>query len=125
MYLRYNSPTYQLRDRIHGMRREWQRLREMVPGTDPDTGLYDEGLIAGLCPKRCSCDVCRSARRADAGYQAYLDEKRSLEIIRSRNAVDSDLESRAIEFSSELRILENWADRFRNDLDHHKAKFNR
>ena len=36
--------------------------------------VYDRE-IKGLCPNKCSCDVCRNARKSDAGYQEYLSEK--------------------------------------------------
>jgi hypothetical protein len=35
---------------------------------------YDKEII-GLCPNKCSCDVCRAARKADKGYQRYLTKK--------------------------------------------------
>lgn len=41
--------------------------------------VYDKP-IAGLCSAMDSCDVCRAARRADAGYQAYLEDKWAYEI---------------------------------------------
>lgn len=31
--------------------------------------------IKGLCPNKCSCDICRNARKSDVGYQEYLSEK--------------------------------------------------
>jgi len=35
---------------------------------------YDKE-IAGLCHKKCSCDICKAARKADDGYQEYLAKK--------------------------------------------------
>ena len=32
---------------------------------------YDKEIV-GLCPDKCSCDVCRAARIKDEGYQEYL-----------------------------------------------------
>jgi len=40
---------------------------------------YDKE-IQGLCPNKCSCDVCRTARKADAGYQEYLSKKWAYEL---------------------------------------------
>jgi hypothetical protein len=33
------------------------------------------GEIKGLCINKCSCDICRTARKNDKGYQSYLKEK--------------------------------------------------
>jgi len=35
---------------------------------------YDKE-IKGLCPNKCSCDICRTSRKNDAGYQDYLSKK--------------------------------------------------
>lgn len=37
--------------------------------------------IKGLCPAADSCDICRAARIADKGYQAYLAKKWQHEIV--------------------------------------------
>jgi len=31
--------------------------------------------IKGLCIDKCSCDICRAARKNDIGYQEYLKNK--------------------------------------------------
>lgn len=36
--------------------------------------------IKGLCINKCSCDICRTARKNDKGYQAYLKEKWAYEL---------------------------------------------
>lgn len=47
-------------------------MREYIPNEQyPE---YDKE-IQGLCPKKCSCDICRSARKSDTGYQEYLTKK--------------------------------------------------
>jgi hypothetical protein len=38
------------------------------------------GEIKGLCINKCSCDICRTARKNDKGYQAYLKEKWAYEL---------------------------------------------
>jgi len=53
------------------------------------------GEIKGLCPNKCSCDICRSARKKDIGYQEYLNNKwtyeRKLENKRTlENAIAHD-----------------------------------
>jgi len=37
--------------------------------------------IKGLPHKDCSCDVCRSIRKNDQGYQAYLSKKWAWELV--------------------------------------------
>lgn len=53
---------------------------------------YDKP-IAGLCPAMDSCDVCRAARRADAGYQAYLEAKWAYEIkLENKRTLENAIE---------------------------------
>ena len=47
------------------------------------TGEYD-GVIPGLFLNDCSCLQCRTARKADPGYQAHLHEKWAKETVRRR-----------------------------------------
>jgi len=51
--------------------------------------------IQGLCPNKCSCDICRNARKSDAGYQEYLTKKWAWEHKRENkrtleNAIEHD-----------------------------------
>jgi hypothetical protein len=53
------------------------------------------GEIKGLCINKCSCEICRTARKNDIGYQAYLKEKWAYELkIENKrtleNAIDHD-----------------------------------
>lgn len=52
-----------------------------------------EADISGLCPKKCSCDQCRAARKADPGYQVYLQKKWAKETLERRKKTIENAEA--------------------------------
>lgn len=115
-------PHEDMRREIRTLGSRLYRIRNTLKGIDPDTGMYDENLIAGLCPNKCSCGVCRAARRADPGYQLYLAKKRKIETIQSRGSVYSDLESRNIDGKVNI-ILMQWLEAYRTGLKEYHEQF--
>ena len=52
-----------------------------------------EHEIQGLCPNKCSCDICRKARINDKGYQQYLSAKWKHELaIRNKRTMENAIE---------------------------------
>jgi len=50
--------------------------------------------VPGLCPKKCSCDTCRTARKAYSPYMEMVAKRRILSALSAWITTESDLHSR-------------------------------
>jgi hypothetical protein len=111
-------PDYKLERELDSLGNRAKRYQQMLMANISDEdGHYNQDLIPGLCPKQCSCDQCRAARMACPKYQAYLDQKRALEIA-CDGKVESHLHSSASYTGGNTTvILERWVAKLRTRLD--------
>jgi hypothetical protein len=93
-----------IRDAIRAIKGRMRKLYNQHRGEDG----YNDDLIPGRCPQGDSCEQCRAARRADKGYQTYLNRLRAIELVTNQCSVYSDLESRALQPSEVLNIRRRW-----------------
>jgi hypothetical protein len=71
--LDYSKVIREFRDEVKLFKKRYEQRHDFI---DEETGCYDQDLIPGLCPKKCSCDQCREARKSDHAYMKYVDLNR-------------------------------------------------